>query len=82
MASTTKANTYRVYLNDDNAGTMGAICKATELSQSELLTKLVVAGLQCVKADGYRITLPLRFEMTGNPLESESPPTRKRLQKH
>jgi len=79
MAATTKANTYRVYLNDENAGTMGAICQATELSQSEVLTKLVVAGLQCVKANGYRITLPLRFSMTETPLESESPPNRKRL---
>lgn len=79
MAATTKANTYRVYLNDENAGMMGAICEATELSQSELLTKLVVAGLQCVKANNNRIVLPLRFSMSEAPLEPTSSPIRKRL---
>lgn len=72
MAASTKANTYRVYLNDENAGLMGKICEATELSQSELLTKLLVASLQSVKANNYRITLPLRFSMIDSAVESES----------
>lgn len=79
MAATTKANTYRIYLNDENAGMMGDICQATELSQSELLTKLVVAGLQCVKANNNRITLPLRFSMADAPLEPSPSPVVKRL---
>ncbi len=78
MAATTKANTYRVYLNDENAGMMSDICEATELSQSELLTKLVIAGLQCVKANGCRITLPLRFGMLDAALDSDPNTVRSR----
>lgn len=43
MASPVKANTYRVYLNDEMAGLMGKICESTELAQSDLLSKLVAA---------------------------------------
>lgn len=57
MASPVKANTYRVYLNDEMAGLMGKICESTELAQSDLLSKLVAAGLAAVKANNGRITL-------------------------
>ena len=79
MASPVKANTYRVYLNDEMAGLMGKICESTELAQSDLLSKLVAAGLAAVKANNGRITLPLRFSIT-EAIEQDAPvaPIRRR----
>ena len=78
MATAVKANTYRVYLNDEMAQVMGDICEATELAQSDLLSKLVAAGLAAVKANQMRITLPLRFSVADAALPAELPPVRRR----
>lgn len=61
--ATTKANTYRLYLNDDSAALMGKICDTTGLTQSDLLSKVVVAGLSAIAVNRHRITLPLKFEI-------------------
>lgn len=65
MASTEvpKANTYRIYLDATSAASMGAICNATELSQVELLQKVVAAGLRAIREQGDTYTLPLRFQV-------------------
>ena len=61
MADNIKPTTYRVYLNDEDTARMKTICDATELGRTELLSKLVTAGLRAIESDGGRITLPLRL---------------------
>jgi hypothetical protein len=61
MSHNTKPTTYRVYLNDEDTARMKSLCDTNELGRTELLSKLVTAGLRALESDGGRITLPLRF---------------------
>lgn len=62
---------------------MKSICSRTELGQTELLGKLVSAGLKAVAANGETFRLPLRFviaDETGRPVTyalNEPKPVRK-----
>lgn len=58
--SDTKPTTHRVYLNEEEQALMRAICARTELGHTELLGKLVSAGLKAVAANGETFRLPLR----------------------
>jgi len=58
-----KPNVYRVYLNHEDTLRMKSICAATELGQSELLSKIVVAGLRSIEENHNAISLPLRFSV-------------------
>lgn len=59
-------NTYRIYIGEESARQMAEICTTTELGQTELLTKIVRAGLQSIHEGGCAVTLPLRFHLAGN----------------
>lgn len=59
----TKANTYRIYLNEDDARQMKDIAEFTELGHTELLSKLVSSGLRCLTENNKRIPLPLKFRI-------------------
>jgi hypothetical protein len=62
-----KPTTYRVYLNQENADLMRAACAKLEIGQSELLSKLVSAALRSIASNDYRMSLPLRFVVSGEP---------------
>ncbi len=52
---------FRCYVDAASGKQMTKICEQTELGQTELLNKIVRAGLQALHDDGCTITLPLRF---------------------
>lgn len=64
MATKPSRACYRVYLDQTASSAMGEICEATELGQTELLTKIVRAGLQALVDDGCQIVLPLRYTVS------------------
>lgn len=57
------AEAFRCYVDSESGKQMTEICQKTELGQTELLNKIVKAGLQALHDDGSRITLPLRFQV-------------------
>ena len=57
----TKPTALRVYLNDEDTQRMKSLCSMNELGQTELLQKVVNAGLRALEASGGSITLPLRL---------------------
>lgn len=61
MATPTKPNIYRVYLNAGDVELMKKICEVTELGQSELLSKLMVSAIRSVADNNCRFPLPLKF---------------------
>lgn len=73
-----KRNTYRLYLNDEDSALMQRAAEVTELSQSELMSKLMAAALRAVAQNDYRLPLPLRFQISEGVAEVEKPPTRLR----
>lgn len=73
MAEATKRNTYRLYLNDEDTALMQRAAEVTELSQSELMSKLMSAALRAVAKNDYRFPLPLRFAVSEGISEAPSP---------
>lgn len=57
-----KGNTRRAYLSDEDMELLKQISVATGLSQVEVLTQVIHAGLGAIEDNGRRISLPLRFE--------------------
>jgi len=57
------AEAFRCYVDAEAGKQMTEICQKTELGQTELLNKIVKAGLQALHENGSRITLPLRFQV-------------------
>lgn len=56
-----RGEAFRCYVDAASGEQMTKICEQTELGQTELLNKIVRAGLQALHDDGCTITLPLRF---------------------
>lgn len=75
-----KPTTYRVYLPEPEDALMRAACERTELGQTELLSKLVKAGLHALADVDFRVTLPLRFtlEDSGSLMLRDAPPPPKK----
>ena len=81
--SASKTGSHRVYVNDDDAKAMQAICSTNELTPKELLDLIAKAGIRAIEADGGRITLPLRFAVvmpgvTASRYLNEPAPSRKK----
>ena len=65
----TKPQQVRVYLNQESGDLLRAAgSKIPDLSEAQLVSLLVLAGLRALRANEYRVTLPL--EMTMNPEHS------------
>lgn len=74
MAATTKRNTYRLYLNDEDAGLMLKAAEVTELSQAEVMSKLLSAALRAIAKNDFRMPLPLKFEIVEPSTPKDLPP--------
>jgi hypothetical protein len=63
MANSTKVNTLRLYLSNDDLKALGELTESLEISQTEVLSRLVASGIRaCVEA-GNRMPLPLKFKI-------------------
>jgi hypothetical protein len=59
----TKRNTFRLYLNEEDTSLMTKASEVTELSQAELMSKLMSAALRAVAQNAFRFPLPLKFQI-------------------
>ncbi|MCX8156625.1 MAG: hypothetical protein N3J91_09295 [Verrucomicrobiae bacterium] len=58
-----KGTTRRLYLTDEDLMRLKKLSETTNLSQSEILTQIVHAGLVSIEANQNRIVFPLRFKI-------------------
>ena len=70
---TTKRNTFRLYLNEEDTALMVKAAEVTELGQSELMSKLLSAALRAVALNDFRFPLPLKFLIADGLSEEPKP---------
>lgn len=63
MKENVKGNMLRVYVTDSDLNRIRSIADTTESKQTEILTKIVHAGLACIEGNGNRFHLPLVFTL-------------------
>lgn len=80
-----KRSPARIRLDPEIEDEVKTIAEATGLSQVEVIRQMVRAGAQAIKANGYKLTLPLKLEVSGQttypplvPRHSEMNETRKK----
>jgi hypothetical protein len=67
MKAPIKGQVRRLYLLDEDLGRLERASEHTRLSQTEILSQLVRAGLGACEAQGYRLLFPLRCHFDGSP---------------
>ncbi len=63
MPPQTKGNMRRLYLRDEDVTALNAITEALEISQTEVMGRIMAAGIRAIKDAGNRMPLPLSFEV-------------------
>lgn len=53
----------RVWLSNDDLERFKNLSEKTDLAQTEIMTKMLHAGMQAVVDDGFRLNLPVEFEV-------------------
>jgi hypothetical protein len=71
MAAPTKGNTVRLYLRDEELEALQQLTEALEISQTEIMGRIMTAGIRALKEAGNRMPLPLRFQVAEVVPESE-----------
>ncbi len=72
MATTTKGTTLRLYLRDEDVAALQQLTEALEISQTEVMSRIMTAGIRALKEAGNRMPLPLRFNVSEG-LEPKTP---------
>ena len=57
----TKGTARNLYLSDRDLQHLQAVSTAVEMTQVQVLSRIVHAGLEALAAEGNRLPLPLRF---------------------
>jgi len=78
MVSQKKGKHVRLYVLEEDEAPLEKLAETTGLTQTMILTKLVSAGLKCCTEQGYRLPLPLKFEMAESIPEAERTVTKGR----
>ena len=68
----TKGNVLRLYLKDEDLEILKALTEAVEIPQTEVMSRIMTAGLRSLRAAGNRMPLPLKFEVAEG-VEPEKP---------
>ncbi len=63
MATQTKGNVLRLYVKDEDLEGLKAITEAVEISQTEVMSRIMTAGIRALREAGDRLPLPLRFQV-------------------
>ena len=61
MPNPTKGNTLRLYLRDDELTQLGELTEALEIPQTEVMSRIMTAGIRALVENGKRMPLPLKF---------------------
>ena len=78
--ATTKGNTLRLYLRDEELQALQKLTEALEIPQTEIMSRIMTAGIRALKEAGNRMPLPLKFQVVEAGGEREaagSPRTRR-----
>ena len=59
-----KKNQVRLYVSDADKHTLERLAEVTGLSEANVLSVLVAASLSTMKANDYRMNLPLKFKVS------------------
>lgn len=77
MAAQTKGNTLRLYLRDEELEGLRKLTEALEISQTEVMSRIMTAGIRALREAGNRMPLPLKFELVeGDCAKDPQPPSR------
>ncbi len=60
----TKGNTLRLYLRDEEMEALQKLTEALEIPQTEIMSRIMTAGIRALKEAGNRMPLPLRFQLS------------------
>jgi len=68
MANQTKGNVLRLYLKDEDLAALKAIVDSVEIPQTEVMSRIMTAGIRACKEAGNRLPLPLKFSVMEEPV--------------
>lgn len=74
MDITKKGKPTRLLIYEVDEPLLEKLCENTGLTTTDVLSKIVHAGLVALEENGYRMSLPLRFSLSDSP-ERTKPPT-------
>lgn len=63
MATPTKGNTLRLYLRDEELEALQQLTEVLEIPQTEVMGRIMTAGIRALQEAGNRMPLPLKFEI-------------------
>jgi hypothetical protein len=63
MAAQTKGNTLRLYLRDEEMEALQRLTEVLEIPQTEIMSRVMTAGIRALKDAGNRMPLPLKFQV-------------------
>lgn len=78
MATPTKGNTLRLYLKDEELEALQKLAEVLEIPQTEIMSRIMTAGIRAIREAGNRMPLPLKFEVVESPPEKSNPVTKTR----
>lgn len=61
MPESTKGNTLRLYLRDEELKQLGKLTDTLEISQTEIMGRIMSAGIRAIVRNGNKMPLPLKF---------------------
>jgi hypothetical protein len=76
MATQTKGNTLRFYLRDEELAALAKLTETLEISQTEIMGRIMTAGIRAIREAGNRMPLPLKFQIVDRLPEKDSSPAR------
>jgi hypothetical protein len=79
MATQTKGNVLRLYLRDEELEILKAVTEAVEIPQTEVMSRVMTAGLRALREAGNRLPLPLKFSVAEGIAETTRPTKARRL---
>ena len=63
MATQTKGNVLRLYVRDQELASLTELTEILEIPQTEIMSRIMTAGIRAIKEAGNRMPLPLRFQI-------------------
>lgn len=63
MAAQTKGNVLRLYIKDEELKALKAITEAVEIPQTEVMSRIMTAGIRAITEANKRMPLPLKFRV-------------------
>ncbi len=76
--TTKKPKQVRLYLNEEASDLLEAAgAEIRDLSEAQIASFLVMAGLRAIKHHGYKLTFPLHLDLVQGSGNAPTPPPRK-----